>query len=50
MHARLAMWGRRLLGEALAAVVAAFEEHPGLAAVVEGASGGRGAAPPSSSV
>jgi hypothetical protein len=36
VHARLAMWGRRLLGEALAAVVAAFEAHPGLAAVVEG--------------
>lgn len=36
VHARLAMWGRRLLGEALAAVVAAFEEHPGLAAVVDG--------------
>ncbi len=41
VHARLAMWGRRLLGEALAAVVAAFDEHPGLAAVVEGTSGGR---------
>lgn len=36
VHARLAMWARRLLGEALAAVVAAFEAHPGLAAVVEG--------------
>jgi hypothetical protein len=40
VHARLSMWARRLLGEALAAVVAAFEEHPGLAAVVEGSSGG----------
>lgn len=39
VHARLAMWGRRLLGEALAAVVATFEEHPALAAVVEGPSG-----------
>ena len=39
VHARLSMWARRLLGEALAAVVAAFEEHPGLAAVVEGTSG-----------
>ncbi len=39
VHARLAMWGRRLLGEALAAVVAAFDEHPGLAAVVEGTPG-----------
>ena len=38
VHARLAMWARRLLGEALAAVVAAFEAHPGLAAVVEGGS------------
>jgi hypothetical protein len=44
VHARLAMWGRRLLGEALAAVVATFEEHPGLAAVVEGNSGSARAA------
>ncbi|NMO88783.1 ferritin-like fold-containing protein [Actinomycetospora sp. TBRC 11914] len=40
VHARLAMWARRLLGEALAAVVAAFDAHPGLAAVVEGPSDG----------
>lgn len=36
VRGRLAMWARRLLGEALAAVVTAFDEHPGLAAVVEG--------------
>ncbi len=40
VHARLAMWARRLLGEALAAVVAAFDAHPGLAAVVEGPADG----------
>jgi hypothetical protein len=44
VHARLAMWARRLLGEALAAVVAAFDAHPGLAAVVEGAGGDDAAA------
>ncbi|MEJ2867553.1 ferritin-like fold-containing protein [Actinomycetospora sp. OC33-EN08] len=34
VHARLAMWGRRLLGEALAAVTAALDETPELAAAV----------------
>ncbi|MDL5157310.1 ferritin-like fold-containing protein [Actinomycetospora termitidis] len=38
VHARLSMWARRLLGEALAAVTAALDEDPGLAAVLaEGA-------------
>ncbi len=42
VHGRLSMWARRLLGEALAAVTAALEESPGLAAVVaEGTSGTR---------
>jgi hypothetical protein len=34
VHARLSMWARRLLGEALAAVTAALQEYPGLAAMV----------------
>ena len=42
VRARLAMWGRRLLGETLAAAAAVLADHPGAAAVV-GASGGRSA-------
>lgn len=34
VHARLSMWARRLLGEALAAVTLALQEYPGLAAMV----------------
>lgn len=42
VHGRLSMWARRLLGEALAAVTAALEESPGLAAVVaDGTTGTR---------
>lgn len=41
-RARLAMWGRRLLGESLAAAAAVLDDHPGAAALV-GAGGGRAA-------
>lgn len=41
-HARLSMWGRRLLGETLAAAVSVLDDHPGAAELV-GAGGGRAA-------
>jgi hypothetical protein len=42
VRARLSMWGRRLLGETLAAASAVLDEHPGATALV-GAGGGRAA-------
>ena len=42
VRARLSMWGRRLLGETLAAATAVVAEHPGAAELV-GAGGGRAA-------
>jgi hypothetical protein len=42
VQARLALWGRRLLGETLAAASAVLDEHPGAAELV-GAGGGRAA-------
>lgn len=42
VRARLAMWGRRLLGETLAAASAVLDDHPAAAHLV-GAGGGRAA-------